>query len=336
MLEEILALPNGARYFKADLHVHTPHDPERYERKGEVTAADIIAGAKAAGVEIIAVTDHNCAAGVDAVKTAGEERGIVVFPGVELTTFGGKPNVHILVIFDRDVDAKVVEDFIRQTDFPLDKICTTEAVTGKGTVQVLNMPYERQRIAIAAHSMRSSGLFQAMRGQPRIDAYRGRTLLAVEIPDEDNTDLPMVSRICEGHDHTYGPKRCAMIRSSDARSPEAIGSRHTWLKMSDPPSLEGLRQAFLDYESRVRFEKPEVAFPRLIGMAVEGEGFLGRRDGQPGVRVHFSPYLNCIIGGKGTGKSAIIEVMRYALGMEPRLPKSKERIAGLVDAALGP
>ena len=336
MLEEILALPNGARYFKADLHVHTPHDPERYERKGEVTAADIIAGAKAAGVEIIAVTDHNCAAGVDAVKTAGEERGIVVFPGVELTTFGGKPNVHILVIFDRDVDAKVVEDFIRQTDFPLDKICTTEAVTGKGTVQVLNMPYERPRIAIAAHSMRSSGLFQAMRGQPRIDAYRGRTLLAVEIPDEDNTDLPMVSRICEGHDHTYGPKRCAMIRSSDARSPEAIGSRHTWLKMSDPPSLEGLRQAFLDYESRVRFEKPEVAFPRLIGMAVEGEGFLGRRDGQPGVRVHFSPYLNCIIGGKGTGKSAIIEVMRYALGMEPRLPKSKERIAGLVDAALGP
>ena len=45
MLDEILSLPNGARYYKADLHVHTPHDPERYEHKGKVTAADIIAGA---------------------------------------------------------------------------------------------------------------------------------------------------------------------------------------------------------------------------------------------------------------------------------------------------
>jgi hypothetical protein len=335
MLEEILALSNGARYYKADLHVHTPHDPERYERKGQVTATEIIEGAKAAEVEIIAITDHNCAAGVDEVMAAGEKVSVAVFPGVELTTFGGKPNVHILVIFDRDVDAEVVKDFIRKTDLPLDKICTTEAVTSKTTAEVLDMPYERKRVSIAAHSKGGSGLFEAIRGVPRKEAYWGSTLLAAEIPDESNSDLPIVRRMCEGRDSFLGPKCCAMIRSSDARSPEEIGSRHTWLKMSAPPSLEGLRQAFLDYESRVRFEKPEVTFPHIIGVVVEGEGFLGRRDEQLSVRVHFNPYLNCIIGGKGTGKSAIIEVMRYALGIEPRLPKTRERIAGLVDAVLG-
>lgn len=335
MLEEILALPNGARYFRADLHVHTPYDPERYERKGEVTAADIIAGAKAAGVEIIAVTDHNTVAGIDEVRKAGEKEGIIVFPGVEITASGGKPHVHILTLFDRDVPGDIVKDFLRQAGIPLDEIGTTHTVTEKPVFIVLDMDYDRPRISIAPHVLGNSGLFQAARSDTRTRAYRAKTLLAIEMPHEDNSQLPIVRRICQGQDPQYGPKRCAMIRSSDARSPEAIGSRHTWLKMSDPPSLEGLRQAFLDYESRVRFEKLEVTFPRLIGMAVEGGGFLGRRDGQPGVRVHFNPYLNCIIGGKGTGKSAIIEVMRYALGMEPRLPKTRERIAGLVDAVLG-
>ncbi|MFH1929140.1 MAG: AAA family ATPase [Chloroflexota bacterium] len=335
MLKSILALSDGARYYKADLHVHTPHDPERYERKGDLTVADVIEGAKAAGVEVIAITDHNCARGVDEAKAIGDREGVAVFPGVELTTFGGKPNVHIIVIFDRDADARRIEDFIGKTGIPMDEICTTEAVSTMGTAEVLSMRYECVCIAIAAHSKSSSGLFKAMSGQSRIAAYQGHALLAVEIPDEDNTDLPKVRRICEGRDTNYGPKCCAMIRSSDARSPAEIGSRHTWLKMSDPPSLEGLRQAFLDFESRVRFERPEVTFPYIIGVAVEGGGFLGRRDEQPGMRVHFNPYLNCIIGGRGTGKSAIIEVMRYALGMEPRLSRTRERTSGLVNAALG-
>jgi hypothetical protein len=335
MLNEILSLSNGARYYKADLHVHTPEDPERYERRDEVSPADIVEGAKAAEVEIIAVTDHNQFTSVDEVVKASETRGVIVFPGVELTTPGGKPHVHILVIFDRDVDGEIVKDFIRQAGIQLDKIGTTQAVTGETVFSVLNMDYEHSRISIAPHVLSSSGLFKAAAGETRIQAYRAKTLLAVEIPDE-SSQFDMVRQICEGRDPNYGPKRCAMIRSSDARSPEEIGSRYTWLKMSDPPSLEGLRQAFLDYESRVRFDKPTASFPRIVGMAVDGQGFLGQRNGQPGVRVHFNPYLNCIIGGKGTGKSAIIEVMRYALGTEPRLPKTKERIAGLIDAALGP
>lgn len=333
MLDEILVLPNGARYYKADLHVHTPHDPERYEHKGEVTAADIIAGAKAAGVEIIAVTDHNTVAGIDEVIKAGKKEGVVVFPGVEITASGGKPHVHILTLFDRDVHEDEVRYFVRQAGIPLDEIGTTNTVTEKTVFVLLDMDYDRPRISIAPHVLGNSGLFQAARSKTRTKAYNAKTLLAVEIPDK-SSQIDKVRRICEGRDPHYGPKRCAMIRSSDARSPEAIGSRHTWLKMSAPPSLEGLRQAFLDHESRVRFEKPEVAFPYIIGVAVEGEGFLGRRDEQPGLRVHFNPYLNSIIGGKGTGKSAIIEAMRYALGLEARTPKARERIDSLVHNVL--
>ena len=73
--------------------------------------------------------------------------------------------------------------------------------------------------------------------------------------------------------------------------------------------MEGLRQAFLDPESRINHAeeyKPE-SFSKIIEMKVEG-GYLN------GLEVHFNDNLNCIIGGKGTGKSTILEALRYAFG----------------------
>jgi hypothetical protein len=186
-LSDIEALPNGARYYKADLHVHTPHDPERYERKGEVTAADITAGAKAAGVEIIAVTDHNTAAGVDEVKAAGEKGGVVVFPGVELTT-----SAHILNIFDRDVDGGTVRDFCRIAGIALDEIGMTLAVAEKSIIEILNMDYDRPRIAVAPHVLSRKGLFGIDSGQLRIRAYQAKTLLAVEVPEKSSNSKKCV------------------------------------------------------------------------------------------------------------------------------------------------
>ena len=45
-------------------------------------------------------------------------------------------------------------------------------------------------------------------------------------------------------------------------------------------------------------------------MAWEG-GFLD------GTRLHFNGNLNVLVGGRGTGKSTIIESLRYALGIDP-------------------
>jgi hypothetical protein len=67
--------------------------------------------------------------------------------------------------------------------------------------------------------------------------------------------------------------------------------------------------------------------PRILAVAWEG-GFLG------GVAFPLSPELNTIIGGKGTGKSTVIESIRYAFGQEPRTKEAADAARLLRDFTL--
>jgi hypothetical protein len=100
---------------------------------------------------------------------------------------------------------------------------------------------------------------------------------------------------------------------SDSHNLNALGKnlqgkkRVTRIKM-EKPSFEGLRVALLDADARVRIEDevPE-SVPYVLGAKLEG-GFL---DGQV---IHFSRNLNCLIGGRGAGKSTAFEAVRCLTG----------------------
>ncbi|MGD9891605.1 MAG: AAA family ATPase, partial [Dehalococcoidia bacterium] len=127
--------------------------------------------------------------------------------------------------------------------------------------------------------------------------------------------------------------------SGDVRSFDDIGKRAVFLKLGHEPTLEGLRQAFLAPTTRIRFqesqradwghtkgvafcESPEPCWPRIQTVRISG-GF------HDGLHLDLAPRLNSIIGGKGTGKSTLVEILRFALeGSEPTLPElAKNRAA---------
>lgn len=58
---------------------------------------------------------------------------------------------------------------------------------------------------------------------------------------------------------------------------------------------------------------------RILGLTVNG-GFLD------GTRLEFSDGLNCIIGGRGTGKTTVLEFIRYILGMLPEGNDARPRV----------
>jgi energy-coupling factor transporter ATP-binding protein EcfA2 len=101
-------------------------------------------------------------------------------------------------------------------------------------------------------------------------------------------------------------------------------------------SIEGLRQAFIDFDSRLRLdgEWREERYPRLIGIVAEG-GFLAAKsqaETETTTRsdpfmLHLNPNLNTIIGGRGSGKSALVELIRYAFDL-PAKTKANEKQAG--------
>ncbi len=81
------------RRLRADLHIHTCLSP-----CGELTMSPraVVDGARAAGLDLIAVTDHNTTENAAAVIEAAAGTGLFVLPGIELTT---AEEVHILGLF---------------------------------------------------------------------------------------------------------------------------------------------------------------------------------------------------------------------------------------------
>lgn len=153
-------------------------------------------------------------------------------------------------------------------------------------------------------------------------AWKSENLLAIQIPssiDELNegersiirNDEPEYARPYKAGRH----QAIAVVNAKDVTSVSELGDQGatTLIKFAGQPSVEGLRQAFLDPDSRVRLntdEEPE-EHSELAAIAWEGGGFLD------GGAIHFNPNLNVLIGGRGTGKSTVIESIRYALDLEP-------------------
>jgi AAA domain len=114
---------------------------------------------------------------------------------------------------------------------------------------------------------------------------------------------------------------------SDSHTLAALGKnaqgkrKVTRIKM-DQPSFRGLQLALQESDARIRLED-EIphSVPYLMGVKLEG-GFL---DGQT---IHFSRNLNCVIGGRGAGKSTAFECVSCAT--------SRESSSSLIDSEVWP
>ena len=72
---------------------------------GRLTPAELVARVAAAGLTVIAVTDHDTVGAVDEVTALAASHGVRVVPGVELTAVDGGRDVHMLAYFIDHRDA---------------------------------------------------------------------------------------------------------------------------------------------------------------------------------------------------------------------------------------
>jgi 3',5'-nucleoside bisphosphate phosphatase len=91
----------------ADLHVHTTFSDGLYP------PAEVVRRARAAGLDLIAITDHDTAAGVDAAVAAGRACGLRVVPGIEFSAERGRVEYHILG-YGLDVHHPLIEAKVRE------------------------------------------------------------------------------------------------------------------------------------------------------------------------------------------------------------------------------
>lgn len=311
---EINALPSGARFYRADLHIHSfggSHDV----KDPTMTPSAIVQTALEENLDVIAVTDHNEITNVEATVSAANGNLLVV-PGVELST----PDGHLLCYLPT-VDA--LNRFLGRIDI----VDRGSQISRCQTAILESLKHLEQLggFGILAHVDIANG-FEMTRpgGSPhKIDVLCHRALLGIELkagasdvsysdsdPDSTRSGIgaERISRLGLG-----AKQFLARVMNSDSHTLALLGKnaqgdrRVTRVKM-DRPSFDALRIALEDADARIRIEDqipPKV--PSILGVAFEG-GFLA------GQRIHFSPNLSCIIGGRGTGKSTTFEAIRCLSG----------------------
>ncbi|MCU0906271.1 MAG: CehA/McbA family metallohydrolase [Rhodobacteraceae bacterium] len=81
---EVRLVPRRPVWLAGDLHSHTEHSD------GGVPVTDALARARASGCDFVALTDHNTTA---QNRIRPEDTGLLVIPGMELTTYWGHTNL---------------------------------------------------------------------------------------------------------------------------------------------------------------------------------------------------------------------------------------------------
>jgi len=95
--------------FYYDLHIHSDLSPCGNH---DMTPNNIVNMAYIKGLNIISVTDHNTVKNFPAIREIGENLGIEVIPGIEVTT---REEVHVLCYFKNYIDAEKFGNIIYES-----------------------------------------------------------------------------------------------------------------------------------------------------------------------------------------------------------------------------
>lgn len=314
--EDLLADRPGAKYLKADLQVHTPIDPDFPESspEGPLERMDLarryLQAAKDKGIELVGITEHNDVTWIDELREAARHLDMQLLPGFEAES---KEGIHMLCLFDPDTSVAYLEE-------TMSRLGMTAAKRSQNRLELRSDEYfpglaafvqdQCGGICIAAHIESNKGLLAAIREGARVETWKCPDLLAAQINKPPDQITSGNGRIIRGEDPNYQRYRLpAYVLTSDARDFARIGAVATWIKM-DQVGVEGLRQAFLDPGSRIAYENPSELRRGGRILAVSWDG-----DFLDGIRFPVNEELNCLIGGKGTGKSTVIETIRYAFDL---------------------
>jgi ABC-type lipoprotein export system ATPase subunit len=288
---------------------------------------------------VVTVTNHNTGNGIQAIldyldKKATNEsnpryRELHIFPGVEI---GANDKCHILVIFNPattsrnkyqyDQKGKVtgkltwdtyIERFLDAAGVPSQRFDHSKPASSStsSTCQILDLHDEWDFLPVFPHIDQGGGWNKELPENLRKDTFRHPIFGIVDAGTiGGNTDL---KRTLSGQKDEYGRKVAAQIETSDARSISEIGSRFTWVKAD--PTFEGLRQILFEPVERVYVGDSPLLLKRLHEV-IRSVRVTNAPDWFESVEIPLNSDLVGIIGGRGSGKSALLEVIALAGGSE--------------------
>lgn len=309
----------GSAWLRADFHLHTRKDKEfNYQGEDNSFISDYVDALKQANIQVGVVTNHNKfdLPEFKALRKRASAENIFLLPGVELSIGDGANGIHTLVVFSDDwiVDGDYVNPFLTSV-FEGKTAAEYEHENGRSSVSVIDTikrleALHKDFFLVFAHVENKSGLWHEVEGGRFMELgknefFRRRTLGFQKVRTIDKPDKVCRQKVKDWLADWYP----AEVEGSDAKQISDIGSgRKCYIKLS-AFTFEAVKFALLDHAQRVSSEVPIFKHSYIRSIQLEGAGTLG------GQTLFFSPELNTLIGIRGSGKSSILEAIRYALNI---------------------
>ncbi|MDR2859430.1 MAG: AAA family ATPase [Mediterranea sp.] len=308
---------DGARWLRADFHLHTKADVEfLYKDKEDFYYSQYVEAMKNNEISIGVITNHNKfdLNEFKALQKTAKKQEIFILPGVELSVNDGANGIHVLIIFDKAwiEDGDRISPFITAM-FPGKTVAEYQNENGRSDKNILQTVEELQKVGrdyflVFAHVEESKGLWEEMKGgklsdwgQKRYAEVRKRTFGFQKVRTRDDR---------EKIKSWFGDWYPAEVEGSDPKKIDEIGKGEKSFIKLGAFTFDAVKFALIDHIYRLRSkEVPKYTHSHIKQISFEG----GTLNGQI---IHFSPELNTFIGIRGSGKSSVLEALRYAMGIQ--------------------
>ncbi len=333
MADTTNTMTRGSWWGKWDLHIHTNASD------GKESCEEVLEEAKNKKIRCIAVTDHHTFANVDEMKKLAPNYGVSVISGVEFRTEYGDASVHMIGLFPDEYNGtKLTAQFLHDNVLSPLGLSRT-AIIEKGRRQNPqgsdDACFEAGMFQVQANFKEAAKLVHKYGGLVTVHAgNKGNSIETMKHEGSsphnttiENTLGPVkeelfqegyidICDITQAKDAAFYMKQFGKpsITTSDAHKVEEIGSNPCWIKAEH--TFEGLRQVLIE-NSRISYEEPEVIqrlkrnpdkfiinlLIRRTTNATMPEVWFDKMD------IPLNPGMVAIIGNKGSGKSAIADIL---------------------------
>lgn len=336
--------PRGSIWRKWDLHIHSKYSNET---RAKLEIIEIFTGAIKNKIEVISVTDHSNFEALDEIWEIWEKGDIEIdgekhkisdyidfLPGIELKANSGKRGIHFLALFPKEYDRKKTSKEFLKTDFLAKIDCSDTDITQAGGGEYLkglfeisvdfektcNKIHELNGIVIVHagyekdHSIEKEMAHHAYNASedeilnslgPKKEKFMNESIDICELTNWNEKSLKQRDFYLDNF------KKPTIVFSDSHETYD--GLKYTWIKAE--PTIEGLKQIIYEPKHRVHIgenkpfnptiylQKANFNFPTTT--MLNDEKFCFSKE----FEIPFSPNFTCLIGGRGTGKSTVINLI---------------------------
>ena len=326
---------NGSSWIRADFHLHTKADKEFiYSGEENSFISLYVDKLKEQKIRLACITNHNKFDKNEfkALSKKSRKEEIYILPGVELSVNDGANGIHSLVVFNPkewlENDTDFINQFLTQTFAGKSNYENENGRSNDSLIETIKKldAFEKDYFIIMAHVEQKSGFYNELNG--------GRIKELGEHPIFQKSVLgfqKMRTREYKKNLELWlNNKLPAAVEGSDPKKIEDIGNAElTYLKVG-AYNFEAIKYALLDEKFRQSKSLTPPTNSYIKTIAFTG----GKMDGKT---IQLNHSMNNLIGIRGSGKSSILEAIRYALDIEL---SEKENVDfkyknGIVNSLLG-